>query len=109
VELYEPVELDPIRVEELALTLPGLTFPVDLSGGVPVFRHRRGHLVRLELSVDQARLAAWLAPRLRATLQGPAEVRVWGMEAGLGVGLSGPSAALAFELLWVPVTPPCGS
>jgi len=102
-ELYEPVELDPIRVEELALTLPGLTFPVDLSGGVPVFRHRRGHLVRLELSVDQARLAAWLAPRLRATLQGPAEVRVWGMEAGLGVGLSGPSAALAFELLWVPV------
>jgi hypothetical protein len=43
-ELYEPVELGPLTVTELALTLPGLKFPIDLSGGVPKFRHRRGQL-----------------------------------------------------------------
>lgn len=102
-ELYGPVELAPAVVEELALTLPGLTFPVDLSGGVSVFRHRRGHLVRLAVSLDLERLAGWIEPRIRATTQGPAEVRVWGLEAGLGFGLCGPSSALAFELLWAPV------
>ena len=48
-ELYEPVALEPLVVEDLAWSLPKLRFPVDLSGGVDTFRHRRGELTRLEL------------------------------------------------------------
>lgn len=102
-ELYEAVDLGPLSVTELALTFPRLAFPVDLSGGVPAFRHRRGRLVRLELVLGLERLAGWVAPHLRSVTQGPAEVRLWGISGGFGVGLSGPGSALAFELLWVPV------
>ncbi|MBN2193168.1 MAG: hypothetical protein JW751_10165 [Polyangiaceae bacterium] len=102
-ELYDRVELGPLSVQELALTLPNLTFPVDLSGGVAAFRNRRGKLARLEVSLELERLSRWVGPRVRAVTQGAAEVRVWGIEAGVGVGLSGPSSALVFDLLWAPV------
>ncbi|MEB2323383.1 MAG: hypothetical protein OZ921_12785, partial [Sorangiineae bacterium] len=68
-ELYEPVELGPLSVRRLSLTLPGLAFPLDLSGGVRVFRHRRGELETLELA---------LAPESRARGREP--------RGGLGVG-----------------------
>ena len=42
IELYEPIEVGPLELVELEATFPGLRFPVDLSGGVPLFRHRRG-------------------------------------------------------------------
>lgn len=102
-ELYEPVELGPLRVRGLSISLPGLKFPLDLSGGVPKFRHRRGELEHLVFELDRERLERWLAPRVTGILQeGTRTPTVWVSEQGIGVGLVGETQALAFELLWVP-------
>src|SRR5262249_4823594 len=65
-ELYEPVEVGPLTVSALALTLPNLKFPVDLSGGVARFRHRRGDLERLKLELAFASLTRFATPRLKS-------------------------------------------
>jgi cellulose synthase operon protein C len=101
-ELYEPVELGPLTVSALAVVLPNLKFPVDLSGGVARFRHRRGDLERLELELPFEALTRFAAPRLKAVLNDLSRTLVWGRSAGLGIGVAGGSAALAFDLLWVP-------
>ncbi|MCC6213620.1 MAG: hypothetical protein IT376_02040 [Polyangiaceae bacterium] len=102
IELHAPVELGPVEVSELVTSLVGLRFPVDLSGGVRTFRHRRGELSRLELRASLARLGAYLEPRLREVLREPVRPpTLWGVEGGLAVGLVGRTAVLAFELLWV--------
>jgi len=102
-ELYEPVEIGPIEVRRLALSLPNLKFPLDLSGGVPRFRHRRGQLEHADLRVSLARLAAFLTKRV-ADVIGPLvrPVAVFARAEGLGVGLVAADRALAFDLLWVP-------
>lgn len=103
-ELYEPLELGPLEVAALSLTLPGLSFPLDLSGGVPVFRHRRGDLEHVELSAGLDALGRWLTPRVREVLGRLEEPpRVWSVAQGLGVGLVAEGGALAFDLLWAPV------
>lgn len=104
IELYEPVEVGPLELTLLSATLPGLRFPVDLSGGVPVFRHRRGELERLEISASFALLSSWLTPRLRDVV-GPLEraPTVWAVPQGVALGLSGARGALAFDLLWAPL------
>jgi tetratricopeptide (TPR) repeat protein len=102
-ELYEPVEVGPLEVAALSLTLPGLSFPLDLSGGVPVFRHRRGDLEHVELAVGLDALGRWLLPRVREVLgRLESPVAVWSIPQGLGVGLVGEAGALAFDLLWAP-------
>ena len=101
-ELYEPVDIGPLEVQALVLTLPNLKFPLDLTGGVPAFRHRRGNLVRLEVGASLERIARWTEPRARGVLRGPATLRVWALKQGLGVGAAGPAGAVAFELLWAP-------
>jgi tetratricopeptide (TPR) repeat protein len=103
-ELYEAFELGPLRVERLDVTLPNLKYPVDLSGGVRVFRHRRGRLERLVVSVETGRLSKWLDTRLRESLGGLVRpVSVWRVPHGLGVGFVGARGALAFDVLWAPV------
>ena len=60
-ETYAPLELGPLSVERLDLALPNLKFPVDLSGGVKLFRHRRGRLIGrngLAVSAPRAAIAA---------------------------------------------------
>ena len=102
-ELYEAFELGPLRVERLDVTLPNLKFPVDLSGGVRVFRHRRGRLERLLVSVETGRLARWLEGRLRESLGGLVRpISVWRVPYGLGLGFVGARGALAFDVLWAP-------
>src|SRR5688572_16744822 len=90
-------------VEDLAWTLPDLRFPVDLSGGVDVFRHRRGRLSRLVLSASFAKLESHARPRLREAI-GRVELapRIWPLEGAVGVGVSGELGALAFDLVWAP-------
>src|SRR5690349_6146194 len=44
IELDAPFRLGPLTVTELALSYAGVRFPIDLSGGVARFRHRRGEL-----------------------------------------------------------------
>jgi tetratricopeptide (TPR) repeat protein len=102
-ELYEPIELGPIDVTRLSITLPNLKFPLDLSGGVPQFRHRRGELERAVLKSNLTRLAHHFDRRMAGvlgTLVRP--VAVFARPQGIGVGLVGQGRALAFDLLWIP-------
>ena len=75
-ELAEPAFLGCIAVEELTTTLPGTRFPVDVSGGVGRFRHRRGSLQGLRLAVLARDVERWVAPRLRGIV-GPSTPDVW--------------------------------
>jgi tetratricopeptide (TPR) repeat protein len=75
-ELARPARLGCITVTDLAATLPGIRFPVDVSGGVARFRHRRGELQRLELEVGARAVETWAAPRLRG-LVGTRAPDVW--------------------------------
>jgi len=103
IESYEAMPLGPLELSELTLSLPELSFPVDLSGGVPRFRHRRGQLQRLVVKAALPALTRWAEPRLRNVL--PELTRpptLWWTGSALGVGLCAERAALAFELLWAP-------
>jgi cellulose synthase operon protein C len=64
-ELATSAFLECVVVEEMTTALPGTRFPVDVSGGVARFRHRRGALQTLRLVVMARALERWLAPRLR--------------------------------------------
>lgn len=96
--------LGPVEVDELAVALSGMAFPVDLSGGVPRFRHRRGQLERLVLLARPDRVAAALAPRLRGVLGSSATpaLTVAASAHGLTLGLCDGERALAFELVFAP-------
>ncbi|MET0794718.1 MAG: hypothetical protein ABW061_24580, partial [Polyangiaceae bacterium] len=103
IELYEPIEFGPLDVTRLALTLPNLKFPLDLSGGVPHFRHRRGELEHATLKSGLTRLARFFEQRagdVLGTLVRP--VALFARGQGVGVGMVGEGRALAFDLLWVP-------
>lgn len=102
-ELYEPIEVGPLDVTELALTLPNLKFPLDLSGGVPRFRHRRGELEHAALFLDFARASAFVSRRVGEVL-GPLvrPVSVFARAQGIGLGFVTAKSALAFDLLWAP-------
>lgn len=103
IELDQPFVLGPVLVDKLALALPNVRFPVDLSGGVTRLRHKRGALTQLALSIGLHDLAGFVAPRLRGIL-GEAAPDVgfvsspWGASVGLRLG----SAALAFDVVVVP-------
>ena len=104
IELYEPIEVGPLELVELEATFPGLRFPVDLSGGVPLFRHRRGDLERLELAASFSGLSSWLTPRLRDVVGALERAPVvWAVPQGVAIGLLGARGALAFDLLWAPL------
>jgi hypothetical protein len=75
-ELARPARLGCLVVTDLSATLPGVRFPVDVSGGVPRFRHRRGELQRLEVELGARSLERWAAPRLRG-LVGTRAPEVW--------------------------------
>lgn len=100
-ELYEPIEIGPLIVERLSLTFAGLRFPVDLSGGVPRFRSRRGELQELVLKLRLSDLARYAHKRIAEPF-GPLlkPVAVFPIQGGLCIGLLGEHKALAFDVLW---------
>ena len=102
-ELYEPIELGPVDVTRLSITLPNLKFPLDLSGGVPQFRHRRGELEQAVLKSTFTRLARHIESRLGDVIGALVRpVAVFARPQGIGVGLVAQGRALAFDVLWVP-------
>lgn len=105
IELDEPFELGPLRVEELSLRLPAVRFPVDLSGGVTRFRHQRGELDRLHVAVRAAAVEVLAATRWRGLLggAGPVEVTVAPFVGGAVVGVAQGPRALAFDLHLAPL------
>ena len=103
IELYAPIELGPFDVTRLSLTLPHLKFPLDLSGGVPHFRHRRGELEQVALSTSLTRLGRFFEARAGSVLgELVRPVAVFARPQGIGVGMVAEGRALAFDLLWVP-------
>jgi cellulose synthase operon protein C len=102
-ELYEPIEIGPLSVERLSLTFAGLRFPVDLSGGVPRFRSRRGELQELVLKLRLGELARFASKRVGEPF-GPLvkPPQLWSIPDGIGVGLVAAERAVAFDLLWAP-------
>ncbi|HVU01777.1 MAG TPA: tetratricopeptide repeat protein [Polyangiaceae bacterium] len=102
-ELYEAVEVGPVEVTELAATLPNLRFPVDLSGGVRPFRHRRGRLERLTFRLSFEAASRHATRRVKEILGGlERPVSVFRVPGGIGVGAIGAQGAVAFDLLYAP-------
>lgn len=111
IELYEAVDVGPLRVEELTWSLPGVTFPLDLGGGVRAFRNRRGRLQRLRISVGLAELESWLTKRWEVSSELGGLLRsvaVWPLPEGIGVGVFGERGVIAADLLWCPDTTTAG-
>jgi tetratricopeptide (TPR) repeat protein len=102
-ELDQTLALGFLDVEKLLVSLVGLSFPVDLSGGVARFRHRRGALEHLSVSARRDKVLAALAPRMRGIV-GPATptVTIAAISGGVMVGLVSGMQALAFDVLWAP-------
>ena len=106
-ELGAPAKLGWLELTELAVTLPAVRFPVDVSGGVQRFRHRRGVLERVTVEGSTDALARELAPKLRGLLGERTPwlwiaVRPWGATIGVvddqrGRGLAFETAIDAFE------------
>ncbi|HEX8950519.1 MAG TPA: hypothetical protein VF945_01680, partial [Polyangia bacterium] len=63
--LGDKMQLGLVGVDRLELRVPNLRFPFDVSGGVERFQSRRCDFGAAELSVDGARLQAWLDARAR--------------------------------------------
>jgi tetratricopeptide (TPR) repeat protein len=103
IELYEPIEVGPLDVIALSVTLPNLRFPLDLSGGVPRFRHRRGELEHAAIGCSFTRLASFFERRCGDVLGALVRpVSIFARPQGIGVGLVAEERALAFDLIWVP-------
>jgi tetratricopeptide (TPR) repeat protein len=103
IELDQPFGLGPVQIDKLAVALPNVRFPVDLSGGVTRLRHKRGTLTQLGLSIALQDLAVSIAPRLRGILgEGTPNVGLVSTTWGVSVGLHLGSAALAFDVVVVP-------
>ncbi len=104
IELDAPFTLGPLQVASLTLGLPGVRFPVDLSGGVARFRHRRGALTHIAVEAGATALASWAAPRLRGLFgEASPELVLAPMDDGISAGLRSGGAALAFDLLIAPI------
>lgn len=103
IELYELQSFGPLRVEGLLWQLPGLAFPVDLSGGVRAFRNRRGELRQARLTLNLSEFSRYAERQLKASFGGLLErPSTWTSAGGIGLGLLAADGALAFELLWAP-------
>ena len=104
IELDAPFALGPLVVTELAVALPQVTFPVELSGGVHAFRNKRGRLEHLGLTLDARTLHRIARPRLDGIVPGRLRHHmVAPLEDGWLVGLAGDAAALAFEIRLAPL------
>ena len=106
IELGRPARVGCIDVTEIAVALAGVRFPLDVSGGVARFRHKRGELKRLALEVDARALERWAAPKLRGIVSTETpEVWIAVRRDAASVGLAGRSGSddslppvLAFEV-----------
>lgn len=102
-ELYEPLKLGAFEVPALAFTLPGLRFPVDLSGGVAHFRHRRGALQHLRFRASAPAIAERFHEQAGVVLGALLRpTSAWLRPSGLSLGAVGEAGALAFDLLCAP-------
>lgn len=102
-ELVEPFRVGPLQVTELVWLLDGLRFPLDLSGGVARFRHRRGTLDYLVIEASLAKLGEYLTPGARQALGCPTlSLQLLPQDTGLTVGVQSEQFAAAFSAYFAP-------
>jgi tetratricopeptide (TPR) repeat protein len=76
-ELSAPVDLGAAKLVVARTRLLGLRFPLDVSGGVERFRHRRTALERAIIDVEATRAEKWLASLANDLVApGPGDVRL---------------------------------
>lgn len=97
-ELARPADAGPLRVTELFVGLPVQRFPLDVSGGVSKFRHRRGTLERLtvELGRDDAERAIATAAS-RELGKGSFDAWIAARPSGATVGLTDRASVTGLE------------
>ncbi len=103
VELNHPLQVGPVSVEQFEWSLPGLDYPLDLSGGVKQFLDRRGLFERAVVRLRPSELGRALSERAPTLLGEPAtcRIRAFADEAIVAVTLWSDSVALVFELVLV--------
>jgi hypothetical protein len=69
-----------VRLEHLALEVPRVSFPFDVSGGAGRFRHRRCRLRRCEAWVEAEAFASWFTARESLATYGFHQVRLRWLE-----------------------------
>ena len=91
-ELPKPLELGPVTLLHARSRMIGVGFPLDVSGGVDRFRHRRTTLEAISMAVEHGPLERWLSSATEGLLgRGTCEVRVaWVAPPDVGVGESAP-------------------
>lgn len=89
-ELSKPVELGPATLLSARSRLVGLGFPLDVSGGVDRFRHRRTTLERALVAVEHGPAERWLSSITEGLLSGGlSEARIaWAPPPDVGTGES---------------------
>jgi tetratricopeptide (TPR) repeat protein len=106
IELGRPTPLGPLQITECVVTLPHVRFPLDVSGGVSRFRHRRGELVRLSFELGSDSLRRYATPRLRGLVApGPCELWIAVAKAKATIGIASTDehgAVLAFDVVAEP-------
>jgi tetratricopeptide (TPR) repeat protein len=103
IELAERFRFAPITVHELGLSLSDVRFPVELSSGVAGFRHKRGRLERLALSLAVGDAQRFAQVRWSKLLDGELVHHMTApLEDGWLVGLATERSALTFEVVLAP-------
>ncbi len=106
IELGRPTALGCLHVTECVVSLPHVRFPLDVSGGVSRFRHRRGELLRLSFELGAEALRKLATPRLRGLVApGPCEVWIAVGKAQATIGIAGTDergGVLAFDVVAEP-------
>jgi len=87
-ELSSPIELGPATLLHARSRMIGVGFPLDVSGGVDRFRHRRTTLETIGLALEHGKTERWLASISEGLLaNGPCEARIgWVAPPDVGVG-----------------------
>jgi tetratricopeptide (TPR) repeat protein len=99
-ELSSGLDLGAAHLSAMRARLLGVTFPLDVSGGVERFRHRRSELVLATVEVSLAAVERFLTGLATDLLPyGPATARVLPLaEMLFRVELAGERAALSFDV-----------
>ncbi len=102
-ELAAPFPIGPLHVVKLVSSLDGLQFPVDLSGGVARFRHRRGSLDLMAVEAQFASLSQSLLPKAKSALNSRnLQLTLLPQDHGFTVGVHDEHFALAFDAAFAP-------
>lgn len=89
-ELSSAIPLGPVTLLHARTRMVGVGFPLDVSGGVERFRHRRTTLETIGLAIEHGPSERWLSSLTEGLLtRGPCEARIgWIAPPDVGIGES---------------------